>query len=123
MSRFRKHQKSQAGFTLVELLVVVAVIGVISAIAMPNLLNALDKAKQKKSMSDMRTIGAAVEAYATDTAAYPVNVSGWTSLKTYVDPYFIKSPPDADGWSNGWDASTTANGNNYTVASYGKDGT
>jgi len=123
MSRLRNQQKSRAGFTLVELLVVVAVIGIISAIAMPNLLNALDKAKQKKSMSDIRTIGVAVEAYATDTAAYPLNVSGWVSLKTYVDPYFIKSPPDADGWSNGWDASTTANGNNYTVASYGKDGT
>jgi len=110
------------GFTLVELLVVVAVIGIISAVALPNLLNALDKAKQKKSMSDARTIGVAVEAYAVDTAKYPLNAATWAALKSQVDPYFIKAPPDADGWSNTWDAGTTATGDNYTIASNGKDG-
>jgi general secretion pathway protein G len=110
------------GFTLVELLVVVAVIGIISGIALPNLLNALDKAKQKKSMSDARTIGVAVEAYATDTAKYPMNTGNWAALKPHIDPYFIKAPPDADGWSSTWDAGTTATGDNYTIASLGKDG-
>jgi len=112
----------RGGFTLIELLVVVAVIGIISAIALPNLMNSLDKAKQKKTMSDARSIGVAVEAYATDTAKYPMNAGSWAALKLYVDPYFIKAPPDADGWSNGWDAATTAAGDNYTVASTGKDG-
>jgi len=115
--------RRRAGFTLIELLVVVTVIGIIAGFALPNLLNALDKAKQKKTMADLRTIGVAVEAYATDTSVYPVNVSGWASFKSFIDPYFIKSPPDADGWSNVWDASTTANGTNYTIASYGRDGT
>ncbi|OLD64478.1 MAG: hypothetical protein AUI47_05750 [Acidobacteria bacterium 13_1_40CM_2_68_5] len=123
MSRNAKQADSRAGFTLVELLVVVAVIGIISAIAMPNLLNALDKSKQKKTMSDVRTIGVAVEAYATDTSNYPVGISGWPSLKAIIDPYFIKSPPDTDGWNNVWDAATTVTGTNYTVASYGRDGT
>jgi prepilin-type N-terminal cleavage/methylation domain-containing protein len=50
------------GFTLIELLIVVAIIGVIAAIAIPNLLNAIDRSKQKRSMADMRTIGTAVEA-------------------------------------------------------------
>jgi general secretion pathway protein G len=112
----------RGGFTLIELLIVVAVIGIISAIALPNLLNAIDKAKQKKSMSDIRSIGTALEAYATDTACYPLAMANWASLKAILDPYFIRQPPDGDGWSNIWDASTTANGSDYTVASYGKDG-
>ena len=112
----------RGGFTLIELLVVVAVIGIISAIALPNLMNALDKAKQKKTMSDARSIGVAVEAYATDTAKYPLSAGSWAALKPSIDPYFIKAPPDADGWSNNWDAGTTAAGDNYTVASNGKDG-
>jgi general secretion pathway protein G len=121
-SSLRSGTDGRDGFTLVELLIVVAIVGIISAVALPNLLNALDKSKQKRTMSDARTIGVAVEAYATDTAGYPQNAGSWASLKTYIDPYFIKSPPDADGWSNTWDAATTATGSNYTIASFGKDG-
>lgn len=117
-----RSRDGRGGFTLIELLVVVAVIGVISAIALPNLMNSLDKAKQKKTMSDVRSIGVAIEAYATDTAKYPVSTANWAALKVHIDPYFIKAPPDADGWSNTWDAGTTAAGDNYTVASNGKDG-
>jgi general secretion pathway protein G len=118
----RTWEDKGGGFTLIELLIVVAVIGIIAAIALPNLLNAIDKAKQKKTMSDVRSIGTAVEAYATDTAAYPMGMGSWAALKTILDPYFIKQPPDGDGWSNTWDASTTSNGSDYTIASYGKDG-
>src|SRR5882672_12135532 len=111
------------GFTLVELLVVVAIIGILASIAMANLLNALDKAKQKKSMSDLRTIGSAVEAYATDTASYPYGVATWPAMKAIINPYYFKAPPDADGWGTTWDAASNAAGTDYTVASTGKDGT
>jgi type II secretion system protein G len=115
-------RRRQRGFTLIELLIVVAIIGIIAAIAVPNLLNAVDKAKQKRTMSDVRTIASAVEAYAVDTAAYPLAIADWTTLKGIINPYFIRDPPDGDGWGNGWDAQTTANGSDYTLASYGKDG-
>ena len=52
------------GFTLIELLIVVAIIGIIAAIAIPNLLNAIDRGKQKRTMADLRSIGTAVESYA-----------------------------------------------------------
>jgi general secretion pathway protein G len=118
----KRREVRQRGFTLIELLIVVAIIGIIAAIAIPNLLNAVDKGKQKRSMSDMRTICAAVEAYATDTAKYPLGASNWAALKPSIDPYFVRNPPDADGWANGWEASTTSNGSDYTVSSLGKDG-
>ena len=122
MSEHRRERRPSAGgFTLVELLIVVAVIGIIAAIAMPNLLNALDKSKQKKSVSDLRTIASAVEAYATDTACYPRNITTYLGLKAWIDPYFIKHPPDGDGWGNTWDVATAANGSVYTAASFGKD--
>jgi len=114
-------RRIDAGFTLIELLIVVAIIGLISAIAIPNLMNAVDKGKQKRTMADMRTIGAAVEAYATDNAMYPVGVTTWLAMKAHLNPHFMKSPPDNDGWQNGWEVASVT-GTDYTVTSTGKDG-
>jgi type IV pilus assembly protein PilA len=63
---FKALRRREKGFTLIELLIVVAIIGIIVAIAIPNLLNAIQRAKQKKSMAEIRTIATAAEAYAVD---------------------------------------------------------
>jgi type II secretion system protein G len=112
----------QKGFTLVELLVVVAILGIIASIAMANLLNALDKGKQKRTMSDVHSIGEAIEAYHIDHAAYPKGVTDWTTLQGHISPFFIKAPPDRDGWAHVWTCSTSGGGTSYTVVSLGKDG-
>ena len=52
-------RRGQKGFTLIELLIVVAIIGIIAAILIPNLLDALQKAKQKRTVGDIRAIGTA----------------------------------------------------------------
>ena len=124
MSNRRRRGESpgaEPGFTLIELLIVVAIIGLISSIAVVNLLNAVDKGKQKRTMADLRTIGAAVEAYGTDNARYPTGVTTWPAMKSYLNPHFMKAPPDTDGWMNGWEV-TSESGNDYTVISTGKDG-
>jgi general secretion pathway protein G len=110
------------GFTLIELLIVVAIIGIIAGVAIPNLMNAIDKAKQKRSMSDMRSIGTAVEAYATDHVHYPASISTWSAIRVHLNPHFIREPPNEDGWNTGWEASTSAGGTEYTLGSLGKDG-
>ena len=59
MIRMLNRRRGQKGFTLIELLIVVAIIGIIAAILIPNLLDALQKAKQKRTVADMRSIGTA----------------------------------------------------------------
>ena len=70
-SNDRAARRRQAGFTLIELLIVVAIIGLIAAIAIPNLRNAMNKAKQGRTLADMRTIGSALETYSIDNNLYP----------------------------------------------------
>ncbi len=117
-------RRKAAGFTLIELLIVVAIIGIIAAIAIPNLLNAIDRGKQKRSMADMRSIGTAVESYAVDVNFYPQTAAGDISgLAPILQPNYIRTLPGQDGWNHAmhWDPAPTA-GTGYTITSYGKDG-
>ena len=115
--------RKDSGFTLIELLIVVAIIGIFAAIAIPNLLNAIDRSKQKRTMADIRSIGTACEEYSIDNNFYPAQASGTVSgITSTLEPMYIKVTPLKDGWN--YDIQYgQPNTSSYTVRSYGKDGT
>lgn len=85
---------------------VVAIIGVISAIAIPNLLTAMQRAKQKRTMVEMRTIAGAWEARASDMNRYnaAAGVGGAdqlmapSQLGVFLAPTYVKTMPVRDAW-------------------------
>src|SRR4051812_28191848 len=101
LRRVHMIKKNQKGFTLIELLIVVAIIGILAAIAIPNLLTAMQRAKQKRTMADMRTVATAWEARATDVNKYnaagaltlPSVTLSNTTMDTILSPTYIKSLP------------------------------
>ena len=79
-------------------LVVVAIIGILAAIAIPNLLTAMQRSRQKRTMADMRTVATALEAYATDHNEYPPG-STFAELRSHLEPKYVEKLPALDGWS------------------------
>jgi type II secretion system protein G len=111
------------GFTLIELLIVVAIIGLIAAIAIPNLINAIDRGKQKRTMADIRTVATAVEAYSVDHSTYPQYAQGPvdSNVADDLEPIHIKTCPREDGWARSLHY-VSDNASDYTLGSGGRDG-
>jgi type II secretion system protein G len=114
LSKIRNRQK---GFTLIELLIVVAIIGIIAALLIPNFLDALQKAKQKRTVADVRNIGLAMFSWVTDQvgaaaagatstvnmADYEAGVKTPDELRALLSPRYMQEVPATDGWKNPYD--------------------
>jgi general secretion pathway protein G len=116
MTRVRTTQ-DQAGFTIIELLIVVAIIGILVAMAIPNLIGAIQRSRQSRTVADIRMISEGIEAYQVDNSFYPVVNDGTVSMLSDNLEIYIRRFNDLDGW--GEPIFYGSDGSHYTVISYG----
>jgi len=95
-----------AGFTLVEIMIVVSVIALLAVIALPSFLRARQQAQNAKFMNGLRIACDAFEQYATDHSAYPADVNRGvvpTGMANYFGATFDWTKPTPIGGNWDWD--------------------
>ena len=122
-------RRSQEGFTLIELMVVILIIGLLATIVVQNLKGATDKAKRIKAQADISAIKTALDRYYLDNGSYPTTDQGLTALVSaptngkvpadYPTGGYIEKLPK-DPWGTAY--VYQSDGDSYILKSYGADG-
>jgi type II secretion system protein G len=123
-----RHRRER-GFTLIELLVVVAIIAILAAIAMMAYLSSVDRARQRRTVADIRTIAVAWESRASEMQSYgiagyefPSTPVSYDDLHNALSPTYSRVLPKMDGWGHPFEFAVGNGPKQYAIRSAGRDG-
>ena len=131
-SRVRADRRKRAGFTLVEVMVVVVIIGLLATVVVINVLPAQDRAMVEKATADIAVLEQAVETYRLDNPTFPRTEDGLQALvappaslnrpERYRQGGYVRRLPD-DPWGNPYQYRQPGRDNRpFEIISLGADG-
>lgn len=122
---------TEAGFTLVELMVVVVIIGLLATVVMINVLPSQDRAMREKVKADISTLEQALDTYRLENLTYPTTEQGLQALveapaglarpDRYREGGYVRRLPD-DPWGNAYQYAYPGQRGRFDVYSFGADG-
>ncbi|CAM3634825.1 type II secretion system major pseudopilin GspG [Parendozoicomonas haliclonae] len=134
MTQVRGVSRRQAGFTLIEIMVVVVILGVLAALVVPNIMSRPDQAKVTAAKSAVSQISSALELYRLDNGFYPSTEQGLEALvneptgnpepRNWNPDGYLKMRDLEDPWGNPYqyEQPGARNTNGYDIYSLGADG-
>ena len=124
-----KANDAEAGFTLVEMLVVITIIGLIMGLVGPRVLNYLAESKVKTAKIQIESLSAAIDLYYLDNGHYPSGGDGLDALVRrpagddgWNGPYLKTQKTPLDPWGHPYVYKVPGSHNPYEIASYGPSG-
>ena len=124
----KPHRARQAGFTLLELLVVVAIIGLLVGYVAPRYFGQIGKSEIATARAQIDALDKALEQYRLDTGRYPSTELGLAALVTrpanepkWNGPYLKKAVP-LDPWGKAYVYKQPGERGDYDLVSLGRDG-
>lgn len=124
-SRFVWPLRSRAGFTFVEILLVVVIIMILASMVLPRFVGRSEQARQAAASADINaSIATALDMFELDNGQYPDKLDDLLTKPSYAanwnGPYLKKKP--VDPWGRDYIYKPTADKKDYELLSYGKDG-
>ena len=118
------HQRTRGrGFTIIELLIVMAILGMLAVMVAPNLFNQAESARRDAVRSQLSSLRSALDQYRLDMGGYPDSmqalVDNPSGSASWNGPYLRGDLP-TDPWGN--DYQYESDGDDFTLMSYGADG-
>ena len=127
----RAARRSQQGFTLVELLLVLVILGILASIVLPKFTNRTQQAKIAATQTQIATFKTALDAYEVDNGNYPRGKNGLLDLiqqprdvQNWRGPYIQSDAIPKDPWGNDYiyDCPGRHNPSGYDISSLGPPG-
>jgi general secretion pathway protein G len=123
-----KKDKRTAGFTLIELMIVLFILGLLAALVAPRLMGRVGKAKQKAAQAQIQMLSTALDLFHLDVGRYPSDEEGLKSLvqrpenlPQWSGPYLEKGVPK-DPWGRDYTYKYPGEHGTYDLSTLGADG-